>query len=308
MFAAKIVKKRFKAKAFFVEPLLTAIIQDQLGDTVALGIGIALLQCSPLKVITSCHPVQLQAQYGCFQPVVVNRALQNVLQHPQFFKLCGSEESSQRDLIIRFIAALFRLHPTNTCQPSHVIPLMRIYGGTISASDRNLLNIFRLYEAEKLTPISSILTKWSPSPGISMSSQLDAVQNMDPIRMLRTCHVFPIWRRMSDEQEDEKVGLDEQVYDPLFVILLVAQMLAHHPPTSSLEWVQTFRSNVFSLLIRCLSAKDEKIREASLGLLARVWKSVEVRVLSCREVSECLLLISFRICKKSSTRCTSLIS
>jgi hypothetical protein len=113
---------------------------------------------------------------------------------------------------------------------------------------------------------------------------------------------------MSDEQEDEKVGLDEQVYDPLFVILLVAQMLAHHPPASSLEWVQTFRSNVFSLLIRCLSAKDEKIREASLGLLARVWKSVEVRAIfffvTIRRLG-CSLLVSFRICKKSSTRCIS---
>ncbi|KAG2153453.1 ribosome 60S biogenesis N-terminal-domain-containing protein [Suillus bovinus] len=253
-----IAKLGFKAKAHFVEPLLTAIIQSRLADTVALEIGIALLRCSPLK------------------PVVVNRALQNILQHPQFIKLCGSKESSGRDLIIRFIAALFRLHPNNTCQPSHVIPLMRIYGGTISASDRNLLNIFRLFEAERLTPISSIFAKWSPSPDISVSSQLDAVQNLDPIRMLRTCHVFPIWRRMSDEQEDEKVGLDEQVYDPLFVTLLVAQMLTHRPPTSSLEWVQTFRSNVFSLLIRCLSAKDERIREASLGLLARVWKSVEL--------------------------------
>ncbi|KAG2356040.1 ribosome 60S biogenesis N-terminal-domain-containing protein [Suillus spraguei] len=253
----KIAKQGFKAKTYFVEPLLTAIIQHRLADTVAFDIGIALLQCSPLK------------------PVVVNRALQSILQHPQFFKLCGSEESSRRDPIIRFITALFRLHPTNTCQPSHIIPLMRIYGGTISSSDRNLLSIFRLYEAEKLTPISSIFAKWSPSPDMSISSQLDAVQNMDPIRMLRTCHVFPIWRRMSDEQEGEKVGLDEQVYDPLFVTLLVAQMLAHRPPASSLEWVQTFRSNVFSLLIRCLSAKDAQIREASLGLLARVWKSVE---------------------------------
>ena len=81
---------------------------------------------------------------------------------------------------------------------------------------------------------------------------------------------------MSDEQADEQVGLDEQVYDPLFVILLVAQMFSLRPPVSSREWVQTFRSNVFSLLIRCISAKDEKIREASLGLLARVWKGVEV--------------------------------
>ncbi|KAG1894474.1 uncharacterized protein F5891DRAFT_1255164 [Suillus fuscotomentosus] len=232
----KISKQGFKAKTYIVEPLLTTTLQNRLADTVALDIGIALLQCSP------------------FKPVVVNRAL---------------------DLIIRFIAALFRLHPTNTCQPSHVMSLVRIYGGTISASDRNLLNIFRLFEAERLTPISSILVKWSPSPGISISSQLDAVQNMDPIRMLRTCHVFPIWRRMSDEQEDEKVGLDEQVCDPLFVALLVAKMFTHHPPTSSLELVQMFRSNIFSLLIRCLSTKDEKIRAASFGLLARVWGSVE---------------------------------
>lgn len=206
----------------------------------------------------------------------MNRVLQNILQHPQFFKLCSLESSAQRDLVIRFIAALFRLHPANTCQPSHLVPLVRVYGGTISAADRRLLGIFRLYEAEKLTPISSILARWSPSPGIAVSDQLDAVQHMDPIRMLRTSHVFPIWRRMSDDQEDEQVGLDEQVYDPLFVILLVAQMLSLRPPASSLEWVQTFRSNVFSLLIRCLSAKDEKIREASLSLLARVWKWVEV--------------------------------
>ncbi|KAG1732030.1 uncharacterized protein EDB91DRAFT_1058414 [Suillus paluster] len=254
----KLTKHGFNAKAHFAEPLLTTIIQNRLTDTVAINIGIALLQCSPLK------------------PVVVNRALQNILQHPQFFKLCGFEESSRRDLIIRFIVALFRLHPTNTCQPSHIVPLVRIYGGTVSVADRNLLSVFRLYEAEKHMPTSSILAKWSPSPGISISNQLDAIQNMDPIRVLRTCHVFPIWRRMSDEQEDEQVGLDEQVYDPLFVILLVAQMLSHHPPASSLEWVQTFRSNVFSLLVRCLSAKDEKIREASLGLLARVRKSVEL--------------------------------
>ncbi|KAG2065911.1 hypothetical protein BDR04DRAFT_127854 [Suillus decipiens] len=193
MFAAKITKQGSKAKGYFVEPLLTAIIQHRLADTVALDIGIALLQCSPLK------------------PVIVNRALQNILQHPQFFKLCSSEESSRRDSIIRFITVLFRLHPTNICQPSRVIPPMRIYGGTISSSDRNLLSIFCLYETDKSTPISSIFAKWSLSTDISFSSQLDAVQNMDPIRMLRTCHVFSIWRCMSDEQEGEegeKVGLD----------------------------------------------------------------------------------------------------
>jgi nucleolar pre-ribosomal-associated protein 1 len=237
----------------------------------------------------------------------VNRALQNILQHPQFFKLCSFEESSRRDVIIRFVAALFRFHPTNTCQPSHVVPLVRIYGGTISAADRRLLSIFRLYEAEKLTPISSILTKWSPSPDVAVPTQLHAVQNMDPIRMLRTCHVFPVWRRMSDEQEDEQVGLDEQVYDPLFVILLVGQMLSLRPPASSREWVQTFRSNAFSLLVRCLSAKDEKIREASLSLLARVWKWVEVCVFVWLYRGLVMLtpLASFRICKKSSMRCTS---
>ncbi|KIK33680.1 hypothetical protein CY34DRAFT_18221 [Suillus luteus UH-Slu-Lm8-n1] len=104
---------------------------------------------------------------------------------------------------------------------------MRIYGGTISTSDRNVLSIFYLYGAEKLSPTG---------------------------------------RR--------EVGLDEQVYDPLFVILFVVQNVC----ASSSGFVARMGADVpiefLSLLIRCLSATDEKIREASLGLL--VWKSVEV--------------------------------
>jgi hypothetical protein len=50
-FAAKLMKQGFKAKAHFVEPLLIAIIQNRLADTVAVEIGILLLRCSPLKVI-----------------------------------------------------------------------------------------------------------------------------------------------------------------------------------------------------------------------------------------------------------------
>ncbi|KAG2064662.1 hypothetical protein BDR04DRAFT_1162323 [Suillus decipiens] len=45
------------------------------------------------------------------------------------------------------------------------------------------------------------------------------------------------------------------------VTLPVVQMLAHRPPASSLEWVQTLRSN---------------IRKALLGLLGKMWKSVEL--------------------------------
>ncbi|KAG1751996.1 hypothetical protein EDD22DRAFT_239831 [Suillus occidentalis] len=146
----------FKAKAYFVEPLLTAIIQNRLADTLAVDNGIALLQCSPLK------------------PVVVNRALQNILQHPQ--------------------------------------PRMSFHSCAYMAGP-SLPQIETLYYPSS--------PSGHPSPGTSASSQLDAVQNMDHIRMLRTCHIFPIWRRMSDKQEGEKISRDEQVYEPSFVTLLV---------------------------------------------------------------------------------------
>lgn len=211
------------------------------------------------------------------QPVVVNRLLQNVLQHQHFVAVCGKHGSpSQRNQVTRLLDALFRLHPANTCQPSHVESLFQVYGGTMSSPDRRILSLMRLFEAQKRTSLSAFFSLWSPSPDATVSDVLEVVQNFDPVYMLRTCLAFPSWRRFGEEKHTRNGSADDSMYDPLMAIVLSAQMLVECPPTTPLGWVKVFRSNVVSLLVRCLSSKDPNIRETALCQIASLWESVQV--------------------------------
>ena len=210
------------------------------------------------------------------QPVVVNRLLQNVLQHQHFVAVCDKHGSpSQRNQVTRLLDTLFRLHPANTCQPSQIEPLFQVYGGTMSSSDRRLLSIMRLFESEKRTSLSPFFSQWSPSPDATVSDALEVVQNFDPVYMLRTCLAFPAWRRFGEEKRSRDGPTEDSMYDPLMVIVLCAQMLVECPPLTPLGWVKVFRSNVVSLLIRCLASKDPKIRETALCQIASLWESIQ---------------------------------
>jgi hypothetical protein len=146
----------------------------------------------------------------------------------------------------------------------------------MSSPDRRLLSIMRLFEAEKRTSLSAFFSRWAPSQDATVSDALEVVQSFDPVYMLRTCLAFPSWRRFREEKGMRDGPADDSMYDPLMVIVLSAQMLVECPPTTSLDWVKVFRSNVVSLLIRCLSSKDPNIRETALCQIASLWESVQV--------------------------------
>jgi nucleolar pre-ribosomal-associated protein 1 len=210
---------------------------------------------------------------------MINRRLQSILQHPKLFKLCETLESGhsvRKDAIIHLIYVLFNTHPFNTCQPTHVEPLVQIYGGTCSMSDRKLLSIFQLFEQHRKVSVASIVSRWSPSRNMPSSNALDAVHNLDSAKVLRTCLSFPNWRRLSDLAQERINVFDEQLYDPVFLILLFARMLSENPPTSAFTWVELFRTNIVGLLIRCMSCKDEHIRELALCQIVALWCCLEV--------------------------------
>lgn len=146
----------------------------------------------------------------------------------------------------------------------------------MSASDRRLLSIMRLFEGEKHTSLSALFSQWSPSPDVTVSDALEVVQNLDPVYMLRTCLAFPAWRRFGEEKGMRDSPADDSMYDPLVVIMLSAQILAVCLPTTPLGWVKVFRSNVVCLLIRCLSSKDPNMRETALCQIASLWENVQV--------------------------------
>lgn len=211
----------------------------------------------------------------------MNRHLQSILQHPSFNKH-ASPSAPARQSIISLLHTLFYLHPSNTCQPSHVLPLTQIYGGTLSSSDLQIFSIFKLFEETRKTSIAGVFSQWSSSPGTVSNNALEALEGLDSNRIFRTCMTYPSWRKL-DAVDIRQEGLpamsapDEHLYDPLFVLLLVAHIFASSLPSSAAEWVQLFRTNAISLVIRMLSSKEDVLRDVAMTQIAAISKASKVR-------------------------------
>ncbi|KAH9916809.1 ribosome 60S biogenesis N-terminal-domain-containing protein [Fomitopsis serialis] len=250
-----IIAKAVSPRSHLVEPVLTAVAQQRLGDVSVIHFAGILVQATSLK------------------PFTVNKFLQSIVQHPQLYAFCG-QDARIRDAIADVLFVLFRLHPSNACQPTHIEPLLRLYTGSLSAPDTKILYIFRLFESTRKTSCSTLLSRWSsPQSGLS-STALDALLSLDPNRVLKTCLDFPQYRRMLANMDDGQAAVDA-IYDPVFILLLLSQTLSSSPPTSALNWVQLFRTNVVSLLIRAVSAKDEQLRDVALAQLAALHKTLQ---------------------------------
>ncbi|KAF8812641.1 hypothetical protein BYT27DRAFT_7159048 [Phlegmacium glaucopus] len=256
-----LIKLSSVSKPHLVETLLTVIIQGRFSNVSALKLAVICLSSTQLK------------------PLIVNRHLQNIIQHPHFYKLCTNvspEVSSIRDAIIELLHSLFHLHPTNTCQITHIEPIVPTYRGTLSLSDLRILSILQLFENQRKLSITSLLSRWSSTSNASSQSALEALQSLDPILVLRTCLNLPRWRCVEDQSALLTNNTqDAHLYDPVFVMLLFGQMLADQPPSSAFAWLELFRSNVVSLFIRVLSSKDGQMRELALCQVVALWKQME---------------------------------
>ncbi|KAM5540626.1 hypothetical protein V8D89_005657 [Ganoderma adspersum] len=254
---ASLIRAKVPSKSHMVEPVIVAIIQDQLSRVDAMQFACLLASSTPLK------------------PVAVNRFLQTVVQHSKFYHY-GAPTSPAgipaRDDIISFLHILFHLYPNNTCQPSHIEPLRRIYGGSLEVSDRRILSIFHLFEITRRISVASLLSQWSSSWDITSDSALEALLSLDPSRVLKTCLEFPD-RRMLSPDASETWSPGNPLYDPVFILLLLSH--TEEAPTSALVWVQFFRTNVASLVLRSLSAKDPQLRELAWGQVASLCRALQ---------------------------------
>jgi nucleolar pre-ribosomal-associated protein 1 len=147
----------------------------------------------------------------------------------------------------------------------------------LSLPDRMILSIFQLFEFQRKSSISGLLGRWSTRQEVPSSSPLEAIQSLDSSLVLRTCLHWPTWRKLDDPisnlEDDEQ---DSLLYDPVFLILLLAQTLAESPPESAFAWVELFRTNVVGLIIRGLSCRDDHIRAVAYTQLAALWECLDV--------------------------------
>lgn len=174
---------------------------------------------------------------------------------------------------------MFTAHPSKTCHPSHIQPLVQIYSGTLSSADRHILAIFHLYECEKKSSVASSLLAWSAQGSFVSQSPLDIVSNLDSSTVFRTCLNFPIRRTLSvgaKQELSDTAQDDNRLYDPVFILLLVSQVLVENSPQSARDWVRLYRANVVSLCIRCLSSVDSALRQLALLQLSLIWSLMPV--------------------------------
>ncbi|EDR14703.1 uncharacterized protein LACBIDRAFT_305619 [Laccaria bicolor S238N-H82] len=183
-----------------IETLLEVIIQNRLSSPSALKLAEAALRETSLK------------------PLIEKRLLQSTIQHPHFFKLSSSPSSTRDD--ISLLHTLFHLHPTNTCQITHIKPLNCVYCGTLFSA----ISIFQLFELTRKLYVSQLFGRWSAmGNGEESGKALDAVLSLDAGVVLKTRLNFPRWRRLEFDTNplpSRTSGGEEQLYDPVFLILL----------------------------------------------------------------------------------------
>lgn len=184
-----------------------------------------------------------------------------------------------RDALIELLYDLFNLHPHNTCQITHLEPLVRVYRGTLSKCDLRILSIFQLFEGQRKLSITPLVTLWSATPSSTATTALESLQTLDPVVVFRTCFCFPVWRRLVCHEFAQTNQEDVRLYDPVFLMLLFSQMMAVRPPSSAYAWLELFKTNVVSLFIRALSAKDAELRELALCQIVALWRCLEVNFL-----------------------------
>ena len=172
---------------------------------------------------------------------------------------------------------LFNLHPHNTCQITHIDPIIKVYRGTLSNCDLQILSILQLFEKQRKLSVAPFLSSWSTTPNSTSNAALEALQSLDPTIVFLTCTNFPQWRRIQDPTSFKANTADDRLYDPVFLLLLFNQMMAERLPSSSIAWLELLRTNVVSLFLRALSARDGQIRELALCQVISLWKCLEVR-------------------------------
>lgn len=201
-----------------------------------------------------------------------------MLQHPRMKSI--ATHPATRPSFIALLSTLFHKHPSNTCQPSHIYPLVDLYGGTLSHPDVLILSIFNLFERHRKISVSSVLTRWTvpaTGSGSTSGSAFSSLTSLDPNMLFRAFSQFP--RTRSCARKATPSEYKDDIYDPVFVLLLMARLPYETSNMKAMQWVELFRTNAVSVAALCLSSKDSSMRELAFKVLGTLWNSIQVNTM-----------------------------
>ncbi|WWD16337.1 hypothetical protein CI109_100763 [Kwoniella shandongensis] len=248
-------------KVSLAEPVVMAVIEDRL--EVAAAVELATLLTTR---------VELRASF-------IRQQLQALLNTPVYSKCTSSDcPPVLRLTFTSLLHALFSASTYVSCQPNFIEPLILLYRGTMSEPDRKILHLFQLFEAYRKLSVASILKYWSATGILSAGERSwDALNSLDPQKVFATCQAYPVrrplrgWGKAHNDREPEA---GEGLYDPVFMMSLLASTLGEGTRITGLDWVEILRSNVLGLTICGLSSRDKDIRQLSQFVLSKAFSLI----------------------------------
>ena len=174
----------------------------------------------------------------------------------------SSSNPGWRAQFVDLLSALFLANTYTSCQPQFIEPLLPLYQGSLSSSDRKLLYLFQSYERYRHQSVSSLLQSWSAS-GTGSARTLEALTSLDSAKVHHSCVKFPLRRTL--QTSDEAVGDHDTLYDPLFILCLLGGVLQED--LSGLDWVDLLRTNALGVAVCALASRDAGMRDLASFIL-----------------------------------------
>ena len=111
---------------------------------------------------------------------------------------------------------------------------------------------------------------------LSPSGVLNSLTSLEATRVIRLCTVWPTWRGVRVSEPPKEDATWEGLYDPVFILLLLGQVLADDKSKSPLDAVRIFRSNAPCVVTIGLSSKHDDMRRLSWAVLCGLAAFIEV--------------------------------
>lgn len=261
-------------KSHFAEPVLWAIIANRLDSKLHLKL-MRYMTCS-----------------ATFKHAIWERLVADLLKSRDI--TTDGERSKEVVAIIHEAVQV----DDKLCNGDVIASLVKLYHGTLTKADRQLMTVFHKHEANNKQSVLSQLHHWQAGQTQALGKiDLGILSRLDPAKIHETSLKFPRSRSFNNlitsgyADDVDDVTLQEAVYDPLLILALVGALLAGEEPLSGLQWLELVRTNALGVVICCLSSKWPEVRSLAITILSSVYSKVATA--DFQEKDHLLLIIDF---------------
>lgn len=205
----------------------------------------------------------------------ITRHLSSIFAHDQFKpRIIIGDESARRQqsALIKLVVAL-ALSSIQAASSSRVIEkLMPFYGGTLSADDQSLLDLFQRIELVTGTSVSSALRAFNPSLDLSPPETTRA----GTLAALQLGYVRRSWLRICASSRTVFPSEHSSItYDPRFLLPFLRHTIAEEELKGT-DWLGILETGVLGIAVAALASSSTSLRSMGQATLADVLVKVAV--------------------------------